>query len=394
MPAKIEILSGKREGDVIELGDDPLDIGNRKTAKLSIRDPWISWNHAKIFRESEKWVIEDLGSSNGTWINGKKVKRENLNAEEVVFLGKTKVRFSDGTTVVAPIPEAPGGTTMLPPGTVGLDAARFTALEAERDDLRKMLAALERFLDVTPAERAALGGGKSAAPEDDSLRTERDRLALRVSELEAKVRSGSSASADVAAIERQRNDLMSKNVELEGKAVAAEAQVIELEARLRTLTEQSKKDSARAKEKLEAELTTTKQSLEDALARARSLEESSTQGQGELRTRLAEVEQELEHARGTAIEAERSRMKLESALDTARRSAGASSAKGESDAKAVAELGQARAKIAELEAERDELRKKNDEIRAEIDQISMEQIEIEEELKQKIEELEAQLKSS
>src|SRR5438552_3541997 len=152
---KIEILSGKREGDVVDLPNDGIDIGNRKTAKLSIRDPWISWNHAKIVPEEGRFVIEDLGSSNGTWINGKKVTRQPLGSEEVIFLGKTKIRFIEMTdaTSTEQFEPAPGtGTVRLARPPVG----DFAALERENAELRKMKDVLERFLDLTPEERQAV----------------------------------------------------------------------------------------------------------------------------------------------------------------------------------------------------------------------------------------------
>ena len=92
--AKLQILSGKRQGAVIELATGDVDIGNRKSAKLSIRDPWISYNHAKISGQDGRFYIEDLGSSNGTWINGEKIKRHELTTSVLIYFGKTKVRFT------------------------------------------------------------------------------------------------------------------------------------------------------------------------------------------------------------------------------------------------------------------------------------------------------------
>ena len=94
MTADLKILSGKRQGFVFHLDEGTdVDIGNRKSAKLSIRDPWISYNHARISGEGGRFFIEDLGSSNGTWINGEKVKRQELNPNDVIYFGKTKVNF-------------------------------------------------------------------------------------------------------------------------------------------------------------------------------------------------------------------------------------------------------------------------------------------------------------
>ncbi|MCW8141573.1 MAG: FHA domain-containing protein, partial [Planctomycetota bacterium] len=85
---QLQVLSGKRQGFVLDIeGDEVVDVGNRKTARLSIRDPWISWNHARIMREGERFFLEDAGSSNGTWVNGEKVKRRELRANDVIYFG-------------------------------------------------------------------------------------------------------------------------------------------------------------------------------------------------------------------------------------------------------------------------------------------------------------------
>jgi predicted component of type VI protein secretion system len=160
---KLEILSGKREGDVVDLSDEGLDIGNRKTAKLSIRDPWISWNHAKIVFEDGRFVIEDLGSSNGTTVNGRKVTRQPLQAFDEILLGKTKIRFveADGQAPPAAMTDEVAGQTMrLNRGDMGFSPAgmfeaseKMSTLERERDELKKKLDVLERFLDLPADER-------------------------------------------------------------------------------------------------------------------------------------------------------------------------------------------------------------------------------------------------
>ncbi|HBP18184.1 MAG TPA: hypothetical protein DEA08_10380, partial [Planctomycetes bacterium] len=91
---------------MIDLSEGEFDIGNRKSAAISIRDPWISYNHAKIHGQGGRFFIEDLGSSNGTWIDSKKIERQELSGKTLIYFGKTKARFEGAE---APAAAAAGG---------------------------------------------------------------------------------------------------------------------------------------------------------------------------------------------------------------------------------------------------------------------------------------------
>ncbi|MCO5170416.1 MAG: FHA domain-containing protein [Planctomycetes bacterium] len=92
---RLQVLNGKRQGAVFEVkaGVEAL-IGHRQTATIAIDDPWVSWDHARLFFDHDAtcW-IEDLGSTNGTYVNCVRVKREVLRHEDIIFLGKTHVIF-------------------------------------------------------------------------------------------------------------------------------------------------------------------------------------------------------------------------------------------------------------------------------------------------------------
>ncbi len=90
---RLQVLNGKRQGATFEVGRGGVVVGHRNTAPVSIDDPWVSWDHAKIFQQNEGFWIEDLGSTNGTFVNCVRVKRERLNHEDIIFFGKTHVIF-------------------------------------------------------------------------------------------------------------------------------------------------------------------------------------------------------------------------------------------------------------------------------------------------------------
>jgi pSer/pThr/pTyr-binding forkhead associated (FHA) protein len=426
--AKIEILSGKREGDVVDLPADGLDIGNRKTAKLSIRDPWISWNHAKIIRDEGRFVIEDLGSSNGTWINGKKITRAPLTVHDEILLGKTKIRYVEASEAEAPGSDAQGGadhgagealeleerpdgaeSTMklsrsplsfnMPAVESGAGGDRLAAVERERDELRRMKEVLERFLDLSPAERLAATQAPGA-PADDRVR----QLEARIKELEATPAKRStgkiapSSSGDQDASEKARRDAVAKQIELEGKLAAAEGQVVDLENRVKTSAETAKKELAKQKQKLEDELATARLTVADATSakekaerRAEDLAKKVETAAAEANARAEKLAKDLDSSRKSAIEADARCAKLERDLDTARRAGGRMSASGTAP---DPELEAAKVELVHARAECEEWKRKAAETRAEIDQISMDQIELEDELRKKIAQLESELKKA
>ena len=90
---RLQVLNGKRQGAVfdMEFGTEHM-IGHRHTAQITIDDPWVSWDHARLYfdRDGTCW-IEDLNSTNGTYVNCVRVTREQLKHEDIIFLGKTHV---------------------------------------------------------------------------------------------------------------------------------------------------------------------------------------------------------------------------------------------------------------------------------------------------------------
>lgn len=90
---RLQILNGKRQGATIDIGRGETVVGHRNTAPVCIDDPWVSWDHARLFFQNDTFWIEDLGSTNGTYVNCVRVKRERLSHEDIIFFGKTHVIF-------------------------------------------------------------------------------------------------------------------------------------------------------------------------------------------------------------------------------------------------------------------------------------------------------------
>jgi pSer/pThr/pTyr-binding forkhead associated (FHA) protein len=72
-PTRLVITSGPREGMEIDLPPEQLTIGRSSESGLVIRDDYTSTHHARLMLWDENWVIQDLDSTNGTFLDGARV---------------------------------------------------------------------------------------------------------------------------------------------------------------------------------------------------------------------------------------------------------------------------------------------------------------------------------
>jgi hypothetical protein len=71
--SRLVITSGPKEGLEIELPSEQLAIGRSSESGLVIRDDYTSTHHARLLLWKDGWVIQDLDSTNGTFLNGGRV---------------------------------------------------------------------------------------------------------------------------------------------------------------------------------------------------------------------------------------------------------------------------------------------------------------------------------
>lgn len=72
-PRRLVITSGPREGMEIDLPSEQLTIGRSSESGLVIRDDYTSTHHARLMLWDSNWVIQDLDSTNGTFLGGARV---------------------------------------------------------------------------------------------------------------------------------------------------------------------------------------------------------------------------------------------------------------------------------------------------------------------------------
>src|SRR5262249_636386 len=93
--AYLVVMAGSNIGQMYKLGKEPLTIGRGDKADLRLFDDRIWRDHARIRKEGEAIVLEDLGSTNGTYCNGARVSRHALSEGDKILLGSTTIlKFS------------------------------------------------------------------------------------------------------------------------------------------------------------------------------------------------------------------------------------------------------------------------------------------------------------
>ncbi len=74
-PHFLVVTEGGLAGVSIDLADQQITMGRANDATLVLNDDYASTYHARIFPQDGQWLVEDLGSTNGTYLDRQKVTR-------------------------------------------------------------------------------------------------------------------------------------------------------------------------------------------------------------------------------------------------------------------------------------------------------------------------------
>jgi FHA domain len=109
---------GDRQGQVYPLTRDTMFVGRIEGADIYIADPSVSGRHARIINGSQGIEIEDLGSTNGTFVAGQRISRSRLRNGDRVTLGSVDFTFLIDRPVEATVALLPAGK-WVPTSTPG-----------------------------------------------------------------------------------------------------------------------------------------------------------------------------------------------------------------------------------------------------------------------------------
>ena len=103
-----------------DIGAEPFVVGRSREARVRLQDESVSRRHFLIVREGQEYVIKDLNSRNGTWLDGCRVFSGKLHHNDCIVAGHTRFLFAEQPASSA----AARSREMGPHGTVMVAALR------------------------------------------------------------------------------------------------------------------------------------------------------------------------------------------------------------------------------------------------------------------------------
>ena len=89
---QLTMRSGPTPGKTYQLDQEETIVGRDLANDIAISDPEVSRRHARFMRKEENYLVEDLGSTNGTFLNGERISSpQELQVGDVITLGENVV---------------------------------------------------------------------------------------------------------------------------------------------------------------------------------------------------------------------------------------------------------------------------------------------------------------
>src|SRR3954468_10830347 len=166
MDFELVIVQGRSASSTLKLGDGVTTIGRHDECQLRIKSSQVSRKHCELFEKKGLLLVKDLGSSNGTLVNGKRIKGQQvLEPGDELTIGPVQLRVSK----VGEKAPAPAGKPAPTPGDTAVTPEALVAEEAD-DFLIDFDDPTESAEDPTvPAPPPAAAKGKGAAKDDDAI---------------------------------------------------------------------------------------------------------------------------------------------------------------------------------------------------------------------------------
>ncbi len=100
--AEMVVVKGVHRGEHVKIGAGPITIGRARTAHLALHeDTKVSHVHARVLPlENERFLLEDLGSTNGTYVNDERIEQIPLRSGDLVRIGRSLLIFRLGGSSV------------------------------------------------------------------------------------------------------------------------------------------------------------------------------------------------------------------------------------------------------------------------------------------------------
>lgn len=146
----VVLHGGGRDGDVIDLPQGRVTVGRNAKHAIRIKEASVSGDHAALVRDGDDVTLEDLGSSNGTFVGGRQIEQALLDSGVEVRFGQVRATFGIGD----PADFADAGAAAAP-----VAADEDDGYEDDRLDLDAVPAGKERVWNIVAILFVLLLGG-------------------------------------------------------------------------------------------------------------------------------------------------------------------------------------------------------------------------------------------
>jgi two-component system response regulator GlrR len=148
----LQVVSGPDAGALLSAGGDRAVIGTHDSANIILHDPTVSRFHCELTVADERPTLKDLGSRNGTFVDGVSILQAHLRTGSMITIGRTQLRFEVGSETVK--------VALSEKDRFGLMVGRSIAMRRAFDALERAAAS-----DATVLLEGETGTGKEVAAE-------------------------------------------------------------------------------------------------------------------------------------------------------------------------------------------------------------------------------------
>ena len=155
--ATVTVIFGGQEQQTVQLDKPRVVAGREPVCEIHIDNLGISRQHCAFVARGDAFLIQDLNSSNGTFVNGRKVSEHFLNNDDEVMIGKYTLKFKNEAQAAAPAntSDAPVPDTL---NTYVMDGAKI------QEQLARMRAQSGAKPEAAPATAKDYARALEAAP--------------------------------------------------------------------------------------------------------------------------------------------------------------------------------------------------------------------------------------
>lgn len=118
----------------IKLDKPSYTLGRKPDNDIVLDNAAVSGHHAKMYESGGTWYVEDLNSTNGTFVNGKKTLKSGLKAGDIITMVKYSLVYTDETAAQSQASVAAVAAQTMPPQRGKPPQAAIEVLENPADD--------------------------------------------------------------------------------------------------------------------------------------------------------------------------------------------------------------------------------------------------------------------